>query len=154
MATSAIHLSTETAIRKLVYDRAAAFRNKNVSGVLATQADDIVQFILAPPLKWAGESAFGRKALKEWFEGFAGVLGYEVTELEISANEDLAFCHSLNHLTGTSREGERGDLWFRDTLCLRKIAGTWKITHEHSSVPFYMDTMKAAIDLKPPRKSL
>jgi ketosteroid isomerase-like protein len=146
---NAIHLSTETAIRKLVHDRAAAFRNKNVSGVLETQTEDIVQFILSPPLKFAGETAFGREALKEWFDGFEGPLGYEVTELEVSASDDLAFCHSLNHLTGTSPKGERGDLWFRDTLCLRKIAGTWKITHEHSSVPFYMDSMKAAIDLKP-----
>ena len=31
------------------------------------------------------------------------------------------------------------DLWFRATLGFRKIDGEWTITHEHSSVPFYMD---------------
>jgi ketosteroid isomerase-like protein len=42
------------------------------------------------------------------------------------------------------------DLWFRATLGFRKIDGKWTITHEHSSVPFYMDgSFKAAIDLKP-----
>jgi ketosteroid isomerase-like protein len=42
------------------------------------------------------------------------------------------------------------DLWFREILGFRKIDGEWTITHEHSSVPFYMDgSFKAAIDLKP-----
>ncbi len=46
--------------------------------------------------------------------------------------------------------GERVDLWFRETLGFCKIDGQWKIAHEHSSVPFYMDgSFKAAIDLKP-----
>ena len=38
----------------------------------------------------------------------------------------------------------------RLTLCFRKIAGSWMVAHEHSSVPFYMDgSFRAAIDLKP-----
>jgi hypothetical protein len=33
---------------------------------------------------------------------------------------------------------------------LAKKDGAWKVTHEHFSVPFYMDgSNKAAIDLKP-----
>ena len=46
------------------------------------------------------------------------------------------------------------DLWFRATLGFRKIDRKWTITHEHSSVPFYMDgSFKAAIDLKPERRA-
>ena len=38
----------------------------------------------------------------------------------------------------------------RQTTCLKKIDGAWKITHDHTSVPFYMDgSYKAAVDLKP-----
>ena len=38
----------------------------------------------------------------------------------------------------------------RMTACYRKISGRWLITHEHVSVPFYMDgSYKAAVDLKP-----
>jgi ketosteroid isomerase-like protein len=38
----------------------------------------------------------------------------------------------------------------RVTVCFRKIAGKWKVVHEHVSVPFYMDgSFKAAVDLKP-----
>ena len=32
----------------------------------------------------------------------------------------------------------------------RKVDGTWKIAHAHTSVPFYMDgSFKAATDLNP-----
>jgi ketosteroid isomerase-like protein len=38
----------------------------------------------------------------------------------------------------------------RATICYRKIDGKWMVTHEHVSVPFYMDgTYRAAVDLKP-----
>jgi PhnB protein len=62
--------------------------------------------------------------------------------------DDVAFCHSLNRISGTKTE--KSDIWFRHTLGFRKIGGEWKITHEHESVPFYMDgSYKAAVDLKP-----
>jgi ketosteroid isomerase-like protein len=38
----------------------------------------------------------------------------------------------------------------RLTACRRKINGKWLITHEHVSVPFYMDgSSRAAVDLTP-----
>ncbi len=53
-------------------------------------------------------------------------------------------------MTGTRTDGEHTDLWFRETVCLRKASGRWKITHEHNSVPLYMDgTDRAAADLTP-----
>jgi len=40
--------------------------------------------------------------------------------------------------------------WMRETLCLERIGGDWKIVHEHTSVPFYMDsTLRPAFDLEP-----
>jgi len=42
------------------------------------------------------------------------------------------------------------DFWMRETLCLERAAGTWRIVHEHASVPFYMDgSLRAAFDLRP-----
>jgi PhnB protein len=53
-------------------------------------------------------------------------------------------------MNGTKTDGEQVDLWFRATVGLRKIGGRWRITHEHESVPFYMDgSYRAAVDLKP-----
>lgn len=67
----------------------------------------------------------------------------------ITTAEDVAFWHSLNRMRATTTDGEQTDLWFRQTLCLRKVGGEWRIAHEHDSVPFYMDEARAAIDLTP-----
>ena len=38
----------------------------------------------------------------------------------------------------------------RATVGYRKTNGKWMITHEHVSLPFYMDgSYRAAVDLKP-----
>ncbi|HEY1232912.1 MAG TPA: nuclear transport factor 2 family protein [Candidatus Binatia bacterium] len=74
----------------------------------------------------------------------------ENRDFSIVACEDVAFCHSLNRMKATTANDAKVDLWFRQTLGLLKIDGAWKIAHEHSSVPFYMDgSFKAAVDLKP-----
>ena len=38
----------------------------------------------------------------------------------------------------------------RSTVCFRRVGRTWKIVHEHASVPFCMDgSYRAATDLAP-----
>jgi ketosteroid isomerase-like protein len=55
-----------------------------------------------------------------------------LSELEITAGDHVAFCHSI--VTCGSMEKE-GQFQVRLTLGLRKINGAWRITHEHHSVP-------------------
>lgn len=149
MTTGYTKASSEAQIRALIEDWAHALRAKDVDGVISHYAADLVQFDMAPPLKYAGGDAL-KKGLKEWFSSWQGPIGYEIHDLAITAGEDAAFCHSLNRLSGTKTNGEKSDVWFRHTLCFRKIDDTWKIAHAHESVPFYMDgSYKAAVDLKP-----
>jgi ketosteroid isomerase-like protein len=139
--------TAEAQIRAVIDDWADALRNKNAAGVVRHHAPDYVQFSLAPPLI---STAADAKGLEAWFATWRGPLGYEIHELNITAAEEVAFCHGLNRLSGTKVDGEQADIWFRHTLGFRKIGGAWKIVHEHESVPFYMDgSFKAAIDLKP-----
>jgi SnoaL-like protein len=71
-------------------------------------------------------------------------------DLVIRSSDDVAYCHSLIHLTGKRTDGERTDVWYRETLCFRRTGDQWPITHVHESVPMHMDgTFKAAVDLKP-----
>lgn len=87
---------------------------------------------------------------KEWFATWQGQIGYEIRNLSITVDEDVAFRHSLNRISGTRTSGEEANVWVRRTACYRKIDGKWLITHEHVSVPFYMDgSDRAALDLKP-----
>ena len=136
----------ETQIRKMIDDWADALRNKNAEGVLSHYTLRPVHFSLAPPLLSAESDA---KGLNAWFAAWQGTIGYEIRGLSVTVGDDVAFSHSLNRMHGTTN-GEKSDLWFRHTLCFRRIGGEWKVAHEHESVPFYMDgSFKAAVDLKP-----
>lgn len=140
----------ESEIRALIDDLAQRTRAKDVNGVISLYAEEKVQFLLAPPLKYSGANALKSEDLREWFSSFEGPIGFEIHDLEVATGGQVAFCHALNRLSGTKTDGTRTDLWLRWTVCFRKIAGKWKITHEHESVPFYMDgSSKAALDLEP-----
>jgi len=141
----------EDQVIKVIDSAAQAVRDKDSDAAVALLAPEMVQFSLAPPLQHAGEAALAKAGLQEWFDTWDGPIGYEITEQTITMGDDVAFAHSLNHMTGTKKDGEKVDLWFRDTKGLRKFDRTeWKITHGHESVPFLMDgSFKAALDLKP-----
>ena len=131
----------------MIEDWANAVRAKDAGGVVARQASDFVQFALAPPLQAAGVD---RDGLEGWFSSWQGAIEYELRDQQITAGEQVAFSHSLNRMRATTTSGQCTDLWFRQTMCLRKIGSEWKIAHEHDSVPFYMDEgARAAIDLEP-----
>jgi uncharacterized protein (TIGR02246 family) len=139
----------EAQIRQLIDGWAKALRTKDVDGVMSHYARDILLFDIAPPLQNKGADAY-RKNWEEWFTTWQGPIGYEIRDLSITAGGGVAFSHSLNRIHGKRTNGEETDVWVRVTACLRRIEGKWLITHEHASVPFYMDgSYKAAVDLKP-----
>jgi ketosteroid isomerase-like protein len=134
-------------IRDLLDRRQAAIRAKDISASLAPYADDVVIFDLAPPLQCLGPD---EKGVTEWYSTWQESIGFDIRDRHIAAADDVAYSHSLVHLTGHRTDGRETDLWFRETVCLRKINGEWKITHEHGSVPLRMDVKDmAATDLKP-----
>jgi len=150
MTTAKTKAIEEAQIRTVIDNWANAMRAKNADGVVSQYAPDSVKFILAPPLQYTRDNPFDKKGLEKWFSSFQGPIGYEIRELNITTGDDVAFCYSLNRMMATTTQGAKVDLWFRETLGFRKIAGKWTITHEHSSVPFYMDgSYKAAVDLNP-----
>ena len=138
------------AIRALIDKRAEALRAKDADGVVSGQAPEIVSFTLAPPLRQMGDRARAKEGLKAWFATWCGPLGYEVRDLSITVGGEVAFCLGFVRISGIKTEGKKEGVWARQTLCLEKLGGAWKIVHEHISVPFYMDgSVKAAVDLKP-----
>ena len=91
-----------------------------------------------------------RQFLEDCFPTWQGPIGFELRDLQITAGDDIAYCHGLKRISGRKTDGEEPDAWTRATLCFRKIDSEWRITHEHESVPFYMDgSDRAAVDLKP-----
>jgi ketosteroid isomerase-like protein len=152
MMSSTEQRQDETQIRQLIGEQTIAMQTRDAQRLLSSRyAPEIVQFDLDPPLQHIAPWVLDVPRLERWFAGFDGPVDLEIRDLAVTAGEDVAFAHSLNRLSATPRGAtEKFDLWFRATVCLRKLDGTWRITHEHKSTPFYMDgSFKAAVDLQP-----
>lgn len=139
--------SEEAAINEVLTAWATAIGEKRAEGVMACLTDDVVQYTLAAPLQSKGKDPEGTQA---WFSTWRGPIGGDVENVTLTIGGDVAFWSGLVHMTGTKTDGAQVDLWFRQTLGLRKQAGVWKIAHEHTSVPFAMDgSGLAELGLKP-----
>jgi uncharacterized protein (TIGR02246 family) len=135
-------------IRKLIEHRLQAIRAKDVEGSSSMMTPDYLVFDVIEPLRSSGAKAASNRA-KEWFDTFRGPIGYEIQDLQIAADSEIAFSHGLNHVSATKIDGNPLDMWWRSTVCYRKIDGAWHITHEHNSVPFNVTNGKASLGLKP-----
>ncbi len=57
---------------------------------------------------------------------------FEVIELNITAGNDVAFCHGIINCSGVEK-GQKVSIKVRLTIGLKKISNQWLITHEHHS---------------------
>jgi uncharacterized protein (TIGR02246 family) len=145
MTTSAQGFTAESQVRQVLEAGAAAVRAKDIGAAVASYAPDVLLFDLIEPLQTRGIDAL-RARLEQWFASFEGPLDFELRELEITAGDDVAFCHSLNHVKATKVEGGLLEMQWRATLCLQRIEGKWLVVHSHTSVPFNMETGQASME--------
>ncbi len=138
----------EDGIRAVVDERIAAVRAKDPGPLARRQAEGVSTFDVLPPLNAHGNAAVEART-KAWFDGYASNIGYDVEQLEIHADGEVAFCSFLYHVTGTLATGDEVSMWVRATLGLRRIDGEWKIVHDHESVPWDAETGQGRIDLTP-----
>jgi uncharacterized protein (TIGR02246 family) len=138
----------EARIRALIDDQAKAIRARDIGGSVSRCAPDILLFDVVNPLQSVGSDA-ARKRVTEWFATFQGPIGYELRDLSITTGDDVAFSHSLNRVSATTTDGEKLEMWWRATVCYRKLDGRWMVTHEHASVPFDRKSGRASLDLEP-----
>ena len=126
---------------------AEAHRARDADAIVACYAADATIYSLAPPL---GERGLDRDAVAEWLATWSSPITIDAADVQIVAGDDIAWSTALNRMTGTKMDGEKVDMWFRTTMGFRKTGGGWRIAHDHSSVPFYMDgSYRAATDLTP-----
>jgi ketosteroid isomerase-like protein len=140
----------EDEIRSVLAEFTRAIHDKDAAGMIAPLADDEVTFDLAPPLVMEPDDTHDPAALEQWFGTWQGPIVSESRDLKIAVGGDVAYAYGLKHMTGTKKDGDDVDLWFRATACFRRDAGRWRITHMHNSVPFAMDgSDRALLDLEP-----
>jgi PhnB protein len=140
----------ESRITELLDQFAAALRAKDARAAIACYAPDVVAYDLAPPLRVGDAAMHAPDLLQQWFDTWSSPIVSEGHDLQITVGGDVAYAHGLRHMTGTKKDGQKVDLWFRATAGFRRDHGQWKITHVHNSVPFAMDgSGRALLDLKP-----
>jgi pimeloyl-ACP methyl ester carboxylesterase/ketosteroid isomerase-like protein len=148
-ATLDVPVSTdEAAILAVVETLSRAHREKDAVLFAAQFAEDAAIFNLAPPLIHHGVDLEEKKA---WFESWSTAVTILARDMQVKVSGDMAICHGYLQMSGT-KKGPEGSVrfWMRETLCLERRRDGWKIVHEHTSVPFYMDaTLRPAFDLQP-----
>jgi ketosteroid isomerase-like protein len=138
----------EADIRALVESINRAHHNKDAASIIAPYAQDAVVCDLAPPLSHRGMDLQPKQA---WLDTWEGPIDRESRDLNITVSGDFAFCGGFYRLGGTPKAAGRPiSFWMRATVCLHRDGGVWRIVHEHTSVPFYMDgSLRPAFDLQP-----
>ena len=77
-------------IGRLVEDYAKAVSAKDIDRVMSLYAPTVVSFDLNPPLRYAGVD-HKRRAWQAFFATYTGPVTYEIRDVDIVADDDLAF---------------------------------------------------------------
>lgn len=123
---------------------AAAVYAKDVEAFAAAYTPDAHTFDA-----WGLWELKGEAALREMATGWFGSLGderviIEFSDLSLTASDEVAWAHAAITFAAESASGERlRAMTNRATFCLARSQGTWKIAHEHTSLPIDMATMSA-----------
>jgi ketosteroid isomerase-like protein len=138
----------EAAIHAVIDTMREALFEKNPNKLVSAFTADAAIFNLAPPLEHHGVDPAEKQA---WFDSWSTPIELEPRGFKVTVSGDYAFAHGFLRLAGTKKGPEATvSFWMRETVCLHKQSGEWRIVHEHASVPFYMDgTLRPAFDLRP-----
>ena len=124
----------EVAIRSLVENWASAVRRKDLGAILANHSPNMLMFDVPPPLESKGLEAY-KRTWDLFFSWAHDPVVFNISEMGVTAGNDVAFVTALMRCAGTEVNGENIELDFRLTIGLRKIDDQWIVMHEHHSIP-------------------
>jgi uncharacterized protein (TIGR02246 family) len=127
----------------------AAVKAKDVTAIMSAYVPDqsLVVFDMIPPLQYTGAAAY-QKDWQDFFAPFPGPIDASISDLEITTGGNVAFSHSIQHISATDKDGKKTEVTVRVTDGYKKIDGRWLISHEHVSVPVDPVTMKGDANAK------
>ena len=108
---------------------------RDIKGVLADHAEDMVMFDVPPPVELRGIEAYRDSwpTFFRWLEEGNGT--FEISQLDVTAGETVAFATALLRCGTKAALAKDNTPRLRLTVGLRKVESTWKIAHEHHSYP-------------------
>ena len=137
-------------IRALEERFVAAMKAKDLDAIMKVYAPGQTLFVfdVIPPRQYVRAAAY-RKDWQTFLDSFEGPITVELTDLDVAADRNLAFSHSIQRVAGTDKQGKKLDLTVRVTDVYKKARGRWLIIHEHVSVPVDLDSDKPDLNSKP-----
>src|SRR5258707_1454893 len=106
--------TNEVIIRELIENWAKAVRNQDYDAILAHHSKDIVMYDVPEPFQSVGIDAY-KKTWDTFFEG-TRLGGFDIQELRIVADENVAFCFATMKCLDGSAGGGYEPLDFRGKI--------------------------------------
>jgi len=124
----------EREIRRIHETWFAMTRAKNLDGIMAHIADDVVSYEHGAPLAYVGVDAV-REVCGQGLASSPGLVTWDVPDLRIVVRDTLAVAWGLNRMTAERPDGTVAESWSRGTRVFRKQHGGWSMIHQHVSFP-------------------
>jgi len=124
----------EQEISALIAQWSKAVRDQDKAAIRADHDQDILMFDVPPPFQSQGLDAY----MATWDLFLSSVekpVVFDFHDIRITAGSDVAFATAIGRCVNIDSAGQREPLEFRLTMGLRKVAGRWRIMHEHHSLP-------------------
>ncbi|HEY1807059.1 MAG TPA: nuclear transport factor 2 family protein [Acidobacteriaceae bacterium] len=137
----------QAAILELIAGMAKARYDKDAKAIADPYTGDAAIFNLAPPLRHTGIDVAETRA---WLNTWEGPITIEPRDFEVRVAGNTAVAWGYMRMQGTKIDPPaKPNFWMRETLVLERRGEAWRIVHEHTSVPFYMDgSTRPAFDLE------
>lgn len=126
-----------------------AVRNKDIEAFCALYDVDIHIFDM-----WGKWSMRGLDAWREMASGWFNSLGteqviVEASHIESAVTTEMAIGHAILSFTAVSAKGEKlRSLDNRITVALKRTGDSWKVIHEHTSVPIDHKSLKGHLQYR------
>lgn len=138
----------EDQVWSLIDDWTRAICAEDVDRIMSHYAADAVVFDATPPFQ-VKSADVNRRNWEASLASLPGSLEIETQDLQIDVSGDLALAHWCYRFSRAGETHSSMRTWVRATVGLRKREGRWQIVHEHTSVPFDPQTLKAAVESNP-----
>lgn len=125
----------ENQVRTVLEAWAKATRQDRRDEVLKNHVPDLVIFDVLSPMKYESAEAY-RRSWGDWQPEIQSESQFDLENLTVTTGTDVAFAHCFIRCGGTLPDGRSFQDLVRATFGLRKIDGSWKVTHQHISKPF------------------
>jgi uncharacterized protein (TIGR02246 family) len=124
----------EIAIRALIERWVAAVRAENREEIRAEHHPEILMFDVPPPFLSQGLDAY-MATWELFFSRAERAASFGLRDVKVTAGNDVGFATATGRCADFDSAGKQEQLQFRLTMGFRKVAGRWRIVHEHHSLP-------------------